>query len=538
LKIYLLENAHIITMDPNHPQAASLAIGIPSPSRPHDGRVLALGSVDDLRSRYRQKAQTFDLAGRVIIPGLTDAHVHLKQYAQSLLKVDCETPTRQACLDRVAERVSISQPGEWILGHGWSQNEWPEGFGSAADLDEIAPNNPVYLTAKSLHAGWVNSKAMKISGLHAGLTDPPDGTIGRDGAGNPDGILLEGAMRLIDSSIPRLTETQIADAIEAALPSLWKMGLTGVHDFDRQRCFAALQILKSRGELQLRVTKSIPVEGLAEAIGLGLRSGFGDDLLRIGSIKAFADGALGPRTAAMLHPYEEESENFGMLLLDREEIADFGRDAAAHGLSLAVHAIGDRANHEVISAFHQIRTFEAAEGIDGLRHRIEHVQILHPEDLTTLEALDVVASMQPIHAISDMTAADRYWGERTKFAYGWRMLIERGIRLAFGSDAPVDSPNPFWGLHAAVTRRRPDGYPHPEGWHPKQKLTITEALAGYTTGPAYQAGMEDRLGKLAPGFLADLVVLEDNPLTCSPEKLHDLHPVGTMIGGDWVYKTF
>jgi predicted amidohydrolase YtcJ len=261
-------------------------------------------------------------------------------------------------------------------------------------------------------------------------------------------------------------------------------------------------------------------------------------MLRIGSIKAFADGALGPRTAAMLHPYEEETENIGMLLLDREEIAEFGREAAAHGLSVAVHAIGDRANHEVISALRQIRMFEEAEGLRGLRHRIEHVQILHPEDLSTLQALDVVASMQPIHAISDMSAADRYWGARTSFAYGWGMLLERGIRLAFGSDAPVDSPNPFWGLHAAITRRRPNGYPGPEGWHPNQKISIGDALAGYTTGPAYQAGMEDRLGKLAPGYLADLVVLEEDPFTCPPETLRALRSVGTMIGGAWVFNTF
>ncbi len=244
MEIYLLQNARIYTMDPNCPQAASLAIGIPSPAQPHDGRVLAVGEADFIQDQYGQQNHTVDMAGRVVIPGLIDAHVHLKQYAQSLLKVDCETPSRQECLDRVAAKVRTSQPGEWILGHGWSQNEWPEGFGTAADLDKVAPENPVYLTAKSLHAGWVNSRAMKLSGIQAGSANPPDGTIGRDEAGNPDGILFEGAMRLVDSAIPRPSETQTAAAIEAAIPHLWRLGLTGVHDFDRQRCFAALQILK------------------------------------------------------------------------------------------------------------------------------------------------------------------------------------------------------------------------------------------------------------------------------------------------------
>jgi predicted amidohydrolase YtcJ len=331
------------------------------------------------------------------------------------------------------------------------------------------------------------------------------------------------------------------------------MGLTGVHDFDGSRCFAALQLLHQRGELQFRVVKSIPLIDLPHAAALGLRSGFGDDFLRIGSVKAFADGALGPRTAAMFQPYENElgeggqphaEPNRGMLLLDAEELFEHGRLAVESGLSLAIHAIGDLANHEVLDAFAQLRDYEkkaalktaASQSSPPLRHRIEHVQLIHPGDAHRLAELGVIASMQPLHAPSDMLMADRFWGERAAFAYAWRTQLVQGATLAFGSDAPVESPNPFWGLHAAVTRRRFDGSPSPEGWYPAQRLTLLEALQAYSNGSAYAAGMEDRLGRLAPGCLADLLVLDEDPFRCDPERLHEICPAATMGAGAWVHQ--
>jgi predicted amidohydrolase YtcJ len=311
-----------------------------------------------------------------------------------------------------------------------------------------------------------------------------------------------------------------------------------VHDFDRADSFAALQTLHKGGELKLRVLKSLPVEILEQAVEVGLRSGFGDDLLRIGGIKVFADGALGPHTAAMFEPYIGEPDNRGMLFLDGEELFEIGRKAASGGLSLAVHAIGDKANHEVLNGFKQLRKFEADEGLPHLRHRIEHVQLLHPDDLGKLADFGIIASMQPIHATSDMLMADTSWGDRSRYGYAWRTLLDKGIRMVFGSDAPVDSPNPFLGIHAAVSRRRVDGSPGPEGWYPEQRITGEEALHGYTTGPAYAAGMEDRLGKLAPGCLADLIVLDSDPFTCPPEALRGIKPKATMVGGDWVWEAW
>jgi predicted amidohydrolase YtcJ len=385
----------------------------------------------------------------------------------------------------------------------------------------------------------VNSIVLQKAGITAQTADPPGGQIQRHPDGSPTGILFETAMSLVSDLIPKPSVGHVARAIEEAQTILWKIGITGAHDFDQRTCFAALQELHAAGKLKLRITKSIPIESLQEAVELGLRSGFGDDFLRIGSVKAFADGALGPRTAAMLQPYEGEPENRGLLMLDAEEIVEKGAQAVDNGLSLAVHAIGDSANHEVLLAYKQLRIREgekrAGKG-PSLRHRIEHVQIIHPDDLPRLAELDVIASMQPIHATSDYPTADRYWGARSISAYAWKSLLEAGTRMALGSDAPVESPNPFWGLHAAVTRRRADGSPGPEGWYPQQKISLTTALQGFTSGAAYAAGMEDRLGILAPGYHADLLVLDDDPFNVDAENLRDMLPLATMVAGEWVYQ--
>jgi hypothetical protein len=276
------------------------------------------------------------------------------------------------------------------------------------------------------------------------------------------------------------------------------------------------------------------VEDLDHAAGLGLRGGFGDGMLWLGGVKAFADGALGPHTAAMLQPYQDDPDNRGMLLLDREQIFDYGRRSAEAGFAMTIHAIGDSANHEVLEAYRALRGYEAEHGHPKRRHRIEHVQLLHPDDFDSLAELDVIASMQPIHAVSDMHAADRYWGSRSETAYAWRSLLDRGTRMAYGSDAPVESPNPFLGLHAAVTRRRADGSPGPDGWYPGQRLSLMEALEGFTTGAAYAGGAENRLGRLKAGYEADLIVLEKELFSVEAEAIRDLKPVRTMVAGRWV----
>jgi len=529
----LLFNATIHTLDPELPLASAILID--------RGRILAVGQEDELLGTFNDPDERLDLRGRVVLPGLTDAHLHLQYYALGLRKVDCETDTLAECLGRVGARVRTTRPGEWVLGHGWNQNNWglasPEGFPSLAELDAIAPGHPVYLTAKSLHAAWANSAALRLARIGADTPDPKDGRIMRDESGRPTGILLESAMDLVRGSLPEVSVGEIAEAIAEAQPILWRMGLTGVHDFDRRDSFIALQMLHAEGRLKLRINKNIPVESLEHASALGLRTGFGDDVLWIGSVKAFMDGALGPHTAAMFQPYLGEPGNRGILNMDAEQLFEHGRRAVDVGLSMTVHAIGDRANHEVLNAYEHLRAYEQEKGLPHLRHRIEHVQILHPDDVARLAALGVIASMQPIHATSDMPVADRYWGERSAFAYAWQSQLQHGAHLAFGSDAPVESPNPFLGLHAAVTRQRVDGSPGPEGWYPEQKLTLAEAVGAYTRGPAYAANAERRLGQLTPGYHADLIVLERDPFTCDPDELLAMQSYATMFGGEWVWRS-
>lgn len=532
----ILFDGIVRTLEPARPQATALAIS--------GERIVATGSDDEIRELAVPGAEMLDLCGRAVLPGLTDAHIHFEWYSLGLADVDARTPTKEAVLRRVAERVAQTPRGQWIRGYGWQQSVWPGGeFPSAADLDAVAPEHPVFLRAQSGHAGWANSLALKLAGITAGTPDPHGGQIVRDRTGEPTGILLEDAMGLVTAAMPEPTAEDVAAAMIPAFENAWRAGLTGIHDFDGRRCFVAFQLLKERGELGLRVVKNIPVALLDEAVGLGLRTGFGDDWLRIGNVKVFADGALGPRTAAMIEPYDGEPDNRGIVVTDKEEIYERASRAAAHGLAMTVHAIGDKANHDLLDVYATIRAEEAernsqlqAPNSKRLRHRCEHVQLLHPDDYHRLGQLGLIASMQPIHATSDMLMADRYWGRRAAGAYAWRMQLEAGAVLAFGSDCPVEPLNPLYGIHAAVTRRRADGSPGPEGWYPEQRLSVLEAVRGFTWGAAYAAGMEDRLGALAPGRLADLVVLDRDIFTCAAMDIHAAQVLATMIGGMWKYR--
>jgi predicted amidohydrolase YtcJ len=292
--------------------------------------------------------------------------------------------------------------------------------------------------------------------------------------------------------------------------------------------------------LGLRVVKNINAPFIEHAHELGIRWGFGDEWLRIGGLKIFADGALGPRTAHMIEPYEGEPDNYGIVVTDKEVIYELVSTASAAGLPSTIHAIGDRAVHDVLDVYEAVRGEEAARGIprSARRHRIEHVQLIHQDDAHRLGELEIIASMQPIHATSDYEMADRYWGPRARLSYNWRLQLEAGAVLAFGSDAPVEPFDPLLGIFAAVTRRRPDGTPGRDGWFPEQRLDMHTALRGFTQGPAYAAGMERDLGMLAPGFLADLVVLDRDLFAIPPEEILAARVLGTMIGGEWKHRLF
>ncbi|MHC1785313.1 MAG: amidohydrolase [Anaerolineaceae bacterium] len=513
----ILHNARFFTLDPETPDVQAAAIS--------GGKILAVGNLEDFADISPGKVERIDLRGRYVLPGMVDSHIHLSNYAFFLQRVDGETATIEECLGRVKTKAGELAPGEWGLGHGWNQNVWANGFGSAAQLDQQAPNNPVYLTGKSMHAGWANSPALKAAGITSSTLDPTGGQIVRDERGQPTGILLESAMKLVEKVIPPPTPEEHRKSLLAAQTALWKLGLTGVHDFDGIDSFDALQSLDLDDRLRLRVTKSIPLDFLDEAIALRLHSGFGSAFLKIGSVKMFADGALGPKTGAMIQPYERETTNRGMLLLDHEEIFETGQKAAACGISLAVHAIGDRANHEVIQGMAHLRNYEKEAGFRPLQHRIEHVQVLHPDDFDLLSKNGIIASMQPIHATSDMYIADLHLGSRAAGSYAWNTLLKTNTRLIFGSDAPVESPNPFYGIHAAATRTRTDGSPGPEGWYPDQRLSLHQAILGYTSGKM-----------ISPGQPADLIILDEDPYSIQPSELWRILPSSTMVAGEWVWQ--
>jgi len=528
----ILFNGNIITLDEKRPRVAALAISY--------GKVVALGADDEIQQLANSKTSMVNLDGKTVLPGLTDAHLHWEAQSQALRSVNVfEAPEKAIAVERVRERVRETPAGLWVEGQGWAQDLWSDrAFPSKDDLDAAAPEHPVYLSAKSGHAAWVNSAALQRAGITEGTIDPEGGQILRDADGAATGILLETAMDLVSDHIPSPTSDELADMMADAQEHALRCGITMIHDFDEPSCLAALQILRERGDLALRVLKQINQKWLEAAIDSGIRSGFGDDWIRIGALKLFADGALGPKTALMFEHYLGEPENFGMALVDKEEMIEYVSRASAVGLPSSIHAIGDKAVHDTLDVFESVRREEAERGDkrSDRRHRIEHVQIIHPGDVDRLAKLDVIASMQPIHATSDMMTADRYWGERTAFAYNPRLQLDQGARVAFGSDAPVEPLDPLIGIHAAVTRQR-DGEPT-GGWHPEARLSLHESILGFTQGPAYAAGMEDRLGKLDEGYLADLIVLDRDIYQVEPEEIPELKILGTMVGGEWRFRDF
>lgn len=546
----VLTNGRFYTMDRARPQVSAVAI--------RNDVIVATGSDEEMRALLAPGGEWLDLGGRTVIPGLVDAHVHFQWFAINLRRVDLyEVPSKEEALRRIAATAESLPPGQWLEGRGWTQELWAgRAFPTAADLDAVAGHVPVYLAHKSGHAAWVNSRALRLAGITGNTADPAGGQIERDAQGEPTGLLLESAMDLVARLIPPPTPVAVAAAMQAAQPVCWQAGLTGLHDFDGRTSFEALQMLQEAGELGLRVVKNIPAYRLEHAIGIGLRSGFGNDWLRIGGVKIFADGALGPRTAHMIEPYEGEPENRGIAVTDKEEMMAQAAEASAHGLSVTIHAIGDRANHDVLDVYAALRRQElAAAGLihEGdepavrimldklsrpLRHRIEHVQIIHPSDLPRLANLGIIASMQPSHATADMEMADRYWGARARHSYAWRSVLDTGATLVFGSDSPIEPIAPLPGLYAAVSRRRADGSPGVEGWYPEQKLALEEAVHAFTVAAAQTSGQSERQGSIAPGKLADLTVLSQPIFELPAEALLETSVEATLVGGVFRHRTF
>jgi predicted amidohydrolase YtcJ len=513
-------------MDPSRPQASALAV--------RGDRIVAMGVQSDLDALRGPATRIVDLAGRAVLPGFVDAHIHFGSFAMGRRQVNLDAArTLEDGLTLLAGAARDPHATGWLLGRGWDRNRWGR-LPTAADLDRVAGDVPAALSSHDGHSLWLNSLALAEARIDQGTPDPPGGRIERDEQGHPVGVLFENAQALARRAMPAPSVEQMADAIRAALPVAAAAGITGIHNFEDATSLRAFAALRRSGELMLRVFHGVPRGNLRAAAQTGMETGFGDAWLRIGAVKLFADGALGSRTAFLLDPYEGRADGYrGIATLDAHELREDLVCAARASLGVAVHAIGDAAVRAVLDNVAWVRTHEPA-GAEAL-FRIEHAQLVHPDDVPRFAALNVVASMQPIHAVSDWRAADEHWGRRARHGYAWRSLLEAGAPLAFGTDAPVERIEPLHGLHAAVTRQDPDGQPE-GGWYPEQRLNLAQAIRAYTLGSVQAEQAAGERGSLAVGKLADLVVLSLDPFAHGPDALLEAQVDMTVVGGRVVHE--
>jgi predicted amidohydrolase YtcJ len=505
-----LENGVIRTMDPSLPVVRALAI-----AGEH-----VVGGVGTHETAL-PSPERVDLRRRCVLPGFSDAHVHFPTWSLAQRQVRLEgTATLEEAVARVADAAADVEPGRWLRGTGWRSGDWsPSVEPTKEALDAVTGDTPTALMARDYHSLWLNSAALARAN---GDLQVPGGVVEVDAQGEPTGVLREECAWHFRDTYVRPTDDEMVEASRDGVRLAVSRGVTSVHDKDGW--LGALRVwqrLEAEGALTLRVWQSLPHYQVEEVAAVGIRSGFGTPLVRVGYLKAFMDGTLGSQTARLL-------DGSGVEITSREELERIVRRGAEVGLPVAVHAIGDRANRDALDAFEASR--EAWQPL-GLRPRIEHAQLLAPEDVPRFAALGVVASVQFSHAPSDRDIAERFWGEKTANAYAYRSLLDAGTVLANGSDAPIEELDPLAGICAGVRRTLDDRPP----WHPEQRVSVEEALTATITAPAWLARDEHRRGKLVPGYLADLVVLDRDPLAIPTDELPEVRVVATMLGGRWVH---
>jgi predicted amidohydrolase YtcJ len=543
----IIHNAKIYTVDPDLLWAEAVAMG--------NGRILAVGRNDEILPLAGPETELLDGNGRLVLPGFTDSHVHFLQVAirnhqTSLFGMADFTEVRET----VRTAVSQANPGEWVQGWGWDENLWPR-LPSRAHLDDIAPHNPVALARMDMHTWWVNNAALKLAGITNETPDPPESKIERDENGQPTGILREwNAIELVERHIPEPDKAALAGWLEETITLAHSLGLTGIHDQrvenEGDLSFRLFQALNRAGKLNLRLHMNIAAERLPQAAALGLQPGFGDDRLWIGHVKSFADGTMGSQTAHMLEPFSSDPTNTGIAVTPADEMWQLAVAASEAGFPISIHAIGDRAVREVLDVCEEL-TGRRGEEVKGrlftlsplhpltpaplpMPHRIEHVQLLHPDDVERLAQLGVVAAMQPVHLQTDWPTADRVWGERARLTYAFRSLLDGGTILAFGSDAPVAPLNPMLGVFTAVTRQD-NAHQPTNGWYPQERISLEETIYAYTMGPAILSGKQHVQGSITPGKWADLIVLEQNLFEIEAAKIAETEVNTTIFAGAIVY---
>ncbi len=519
----ILINGRVYTQDPENPLAEAVAV--------RAGRIAAVGRSDEIAGLRGDRTLVIDLAGKMVLPGFIDAHVHFLGFAFGLSRVDLGgCPTLAAALERLRE-FGRNRAGSWIIGYGWDDNSW-ERRPTRWELDRLFPQTPVVLARKDWHAIWVNSQALEALGIRDQDSDPPGSRLERDERGRLTGIIREDlAMKIYAERLPQPPEEEALSLLEEAIAIARRHGITSIHTMEDGQAFHLFRRLDEAGRLGLRVWAAVAKSDLEAALRLGLGTGFGNERLRFGHLKLFLDGTLGSQTADMLEPFEGQPGNRGIVFTPYEEADALIDRAARAGIAVALHAIGDAAVRKALDLF----ALEKERRPDlRLRHRIEHAQLVHPDDLPRFGKLGLITSMQPIHCTSDIDIAEKYWGARSRYAYPFRSLKNAGARLAFGSDCPVESLDPLAGIRAAATRAREDGYPR-GGWYPQEKLSVAEAVDAYTSGAAWASYEEKVKGKIAAGYYADLVVLSRDIFALPPEEVCKARVEMTIFDGRLVY---
>ncbi|MDH3532811.1 MAG: amidohydrolase [Gammaproteobacteria bacterium] len=500
-----------------------------------EGRIMATGD-ESLFANYPE-AERISGEGRFVLPGLTDAHAHVYGLGALAINLDLAgTPSVEAAVRRIKDHARDNPHADWIQGRGWNQVLWPvKEFPVAADIDVVVADRPVWLRRIDGHAGWANSAALEIAGIDDTTPDPIGGKIVRDQQGKASGVLIDKAMDLVTAHIPPPRKHEVRAAFRAAIKSLASLGITSVHDAGISIGDAEVYTaMADDDELDVRIYAMLSsADENLDAMGEPLIA-YGGDRLDIRAVKLYSDGALGSRGAALLEPYTDDAENRGLPFFTTAELQGFVEKANAMGFQVGIHAIGDRGNRMSLDAF------EKAQGgaASPLRNRIEHAQIIAPEDIPRFARLGVIASMQPTHATSDKNMAeDRLGPERIKGGYAWRRLLDSGAIIASGSDFPVELANPFHGLYAAVTRQDRRGLPA-GGWYADQALTRAEALHSFTLAAAYAAHQETRLGSLEAGKWADFIVIDRDYFAIPASEIDDIKVLETWVAGERVYPAY
>jgi predicted amidohydrolase YtcJ len=501
------------------------------------GRIIAVGSAADVGARA-PKAKHVDLQGKTVLPGLIDAHGHVFGLGDMLTELDLAGSASLAAALKAAAAYARANPQQaWLRGRGWNQEIWKLGrFPTAAELDGAVADRPMWLERVDGHAGWANSRALQLAGISNATPDPAGGKIMRDAAGNATGVLVDAAQELVNKVLPKQTEAAARAGLDRALAEIARVGLTCVHD-------AGIAVANDRlyrdyadhGKLTARVYAMIGGAGqdFDQLSANGPLKSYANDMYMLRAVKLYSDGALGSRGAALIAPYSDEPKSHGLLFRSDAQMRAMMEKAMRKGYQVNVHAIGDAGNHQILDAYRQLVPATAS---GGLRHRIEHAQIVTLADIARFKSIGIIPSMQPTHATSDMNMAEQRVGpERIKGAYAWRTFLEQGSRIACGSDFPVESPNPFFGIHAAVTRQDASGQPA-AGWHADQAMTLKQALRCFTLDAAYAGHQENAIGSLEAGKWADFIVIDQDLFTMPVADIHKTAVLQTWVAGRQVYQ--